>query len=97
MDRLTNEEVLHVARLARLELNNDEIEKYAYQLKQILNEIDKINDIELESDEIMIAPWENDCITREDDPCGALELDDVLRNAPKKFDRFVEVRGVFDE
>ena len=97
MDRLTNEEVLHVATLARLELNDDEIEKYAYQLKEILNEIDKINDIELESDEIMIAPWDNDCVLREDNPDDGLSIDDVLRNAPKKFDRFVEVRGVFDE
>lgn len=97
MDRLTNEEVLHVARLARLELDNDEIEKYAYQLKQIFNEIDKINDIELESDEIMIAPWDNDCVLRGDKAESGLEIADVLRNAPKKFDRFVEVRGVFDE
>ena len=97
MDRLTNEEVLHVATLSRLELNDDEIEKYAYQLKEILNEIDKINDIELESDEIMIAPWDNDCVLRDDKAESGLEIDDVLRNAPKKFDRFVEVRGVFDE
>jgi aspartyl/glutamyl-tRNA(Asn/Gln) amidotransferase C subunit len=59
--------------------------------------IDKINDIELESDEIMIAPWDNDCVLREDNPDDGLSVDDVLRNAPKKFDRFVEVRGVFDE
>ena len=38
MKKLSKEEVLHVATLARLELNEDEIEKYAYQLKEILNE-----------------------------------------------------------
>ena len=44
MKRLTNEEVLHVAKLARLKLTEEEVEKYAYQLKSILDEINKINE-----------------------------------------------------
>ena len=37
MDRLTKEEVLHVARLARIDVTEEEIEKYQVQLKQLLN------------------------------------------------------------
>ena len=36
MEKLTKEEVLHVANLARLELTDDEIDEYAIKLKEIL-------------------------------------------------------------
>ena len=45
-DKLTRDEVLHVARLARIKVSEDEIESYQVELKQILNELEKINDIE---------------------------------------------------
>ena len=43
MEKLTREQVLHVADLAKIHLTEEEIEKYGYQLKQILDEIGKIN------------------------------------------------------
>ena len=43
-DKLSREEVLHVAHLANIKLNDDEIEKYRVELKSLLNEIDKIMD-----------------------------------------------------
>lgn len=49
MDKLSREEVLHVAELGRLWLSEEEIEKFSYQLKLLFNEIDKINDIKLET------------------------------------------------
>ena len=97
MKRLTNEEVLHVAKLARLKLTEEEVEKYAYQLKSILDEINKINDIELEQDKILISPTKENCNLRNDEESYELETEQILKNVPNKFDKFVEVRGVFDE
>lgn len=97
MKRLTNEEVLHVAKLARLKLTEEEVEKYAYQLKSILDEINKINDIELEQDKILISPTKEKCNLRNDEESYELETEQILKNVPNKFDKFVEVRGVFDE
>ena len=37
MEKLTREEVLHVAELARIKLSEEEIEKYQVELKKLLN------------------------------------------------------------
>ena len=39
MNELTREEVLHVAHLARIDVTEEDINKYKIQLKQILDEI----------------------------------------------------------
>ena len=48
MEELTKEEVLHVAHLARIEVDEKDIEKYAHQLKKIMDEINKINETDLQ-------------------------------------------------
>ena len=40
MDKLSREEVLHVAELARINISEEEIEKYQVELKQLLNEVE---------------------------------------------------------
>lgn len=97
MGKLTKEEVLHVAKLAKLELSEEEIEKYSYDLKEILDEIEKINDIELEENGILIAPWSEDSVLREDVGENGIGEENVVKNAPKKLDNFIEVRGVFND
>ena len=42
-EKLTREEVLHVAHLARIGLTEEEIKKFQVQLKTLLNEVEKIN------------------------------------------------------
>jgi len=97
MDKLTKEEVLHVAYLARLKPNEEEIEKYRVELKQILDEIDKIKDVEVTTDEILISPSINKCSLREDEIKEGLTKEEVLKNAPSKYDSFIEVRGVLND
>ncbi len=97
MDKLTKEEVLHVANLGRLELTNEEIDKYSYELKAILDEIDKINNVEETTEQIMINPLDNECVLTADKEGEMLDVSDVLKNAPHKYDNYIEVRGGFDE
>ena len=97
MDKLTKEEVLHVANLGRLELTDEEIDKYSYQLKAILDEIEKINDVDETTEEIMINPNNNECVLTSDEKGSMLDIADVVKNAPKKYEDYIEVRGVFDE
>lgn len=44
-DKLTREEVEHVAKLARIRISDSEMEKYQIELKKILDEVEKINDV----------------------------------------------------
>ena len=48
MDLLTKEEVLHVANLARIDITEDEIDVYRKDLKELINEIDKIKNVSLD-------------------------------------------------
>lgn len=97
MEKLSKEEVLHVAELGRLKLNNEEIEMFSYQLKSLFNEINKINDINISNNEVMISPTSNKCELFKDEAITCTYTDALVDNAPKKFDNFVEIRGVFNE
>ena len=89
MGELTREEVLHVAHLARIDVTEEDINKYKIQLKQILDEINRINELDVDGD-ILISPTDNKNVYRED--IGINEDVDVLRNAPKKSGNYIEIK-----
>lgn len=97
MNKLTNEEVLHVAELARLKLSDEETEKFSHQLKSLMDEINKITDVEIDSEEALIAPFRLDCSLRKDEFSNSQNPKEIINNAPVKFENFIEVAGVFDE
>ena len=89
MDELTKEEVLHVAHLARINVSDEDVEKYKVQLKQILNEMEKINEVDVDGD-ILISPSNNKNEYRED---IGLDSDvDILSNAPKRNGNYIEIK-----
>ena len=96
-DRLSKEEVMHVANLARIKITEEEIEKYQVDLKKILTEVEKINDVVGYDDEILIANWHENTRLREDEPGKMLEPKEVLKNAPKHSGNYIEVPVVINE
>lgn len=90
MDKLTKEEVLHVLNLARLNATDDEIEKYQTELKKMINEIDKIKDLDDFDEELLIAPWSNDSCFRKNDSIKVPNKD-ILKNVPNKKGNFVSL------
>ncbi len=97
MDKLTREEVLHVADLGKLELNEPDIERFSYQLKELFNEIDKVNEIDVKASEGIFNPLSNKCEMFSDDYTTFENPISLVDNAPEKLENFVEVAGVFDE
>ena len=97
MKKLTREEVLHVARLARIELSEKEIEKYQVELKQLLDDVEKINDVKGYDDDILIAPWSGETQLREDTEGKMLDPKRVVENAPKHSGNYIEVPVVITE
>lgn len=87
---LTKEEVLHVLNLARLEASEEEIKKYQVELKKMIDEIDKIKELDDFDDELMIAPWSHDVTLRENDSLK-IEEANVLENVPCKKGNFIAV------
>lgn len=92
---MTNEEVLKVAHLARVYIDDNEIEMYKGQLETIMNEINKINEVEIIDDDIMISPSSNINKYREDIPKKA--KDDVLSNAPKTNGNYIQIKRFVNE
>lgn len=97
MNKLTREEVLHVARLARIKLSEEEIEKYQVELKQLLDDVEKINDVKGYDDDILIAPWSGETQLREDIEGKMLDPKRVIENAPKHSGNYIEVPVVITE
>ena len=97
MDKLTKEEVLHVADLARIELSEEEIEKYQVQLKQLMNDIDKIKEVKGYDDERMIAPWNSNTKLRKDIQGEMLDTEKVLNNAPHHRGNYISVPTVIND
>ena len=74
-DKLTKEEVLHVADLARIKLTEEEVEKYQVQLKKLLDDVEKINEVEGYDDDIMIASWSENTTLRKDEKGEIMTLE----------------------
>lgn len=96
-DKLTKEEVLHVAKLARISLTEEEIEKYQIQLKKLLDEVEKIKMVELKSDNKLIAPVDHTTKLREDVAGDMLDPEEIMKNVPVSNGNFVEVPVMINE
>ena len=95
--KLTREEVLHVSELARIKINEEEIEKYQIELQQLLTEVEKINEVQGYDDEILIAPWNEKTNPREDKSGEMLNPKKVVENAPRHSGNYIEVPVVINE
>jgi len=75
--------VLHVARLARLRLTEEEVERFQRELSTILDHIETINEIDgLEDVEPTSHVVEVENVLRPDEPRPSWPRDKVLEQAP---------------
>ncbi len=81
---ITRDEVLHVAKLARLALTDAEIERFAAQLDAILEAVGKVSELDLEGVPPTSHPLDLVNAWRADEPRPSLALDDALANAPDR-------------
>jgi aspartyl-tRNA(Asn)/glutamyl-tRNA(Gln) amidotransferase subunit C len=88
MTRITRDEVLHVARLARLELSDDEVAKFQEQLSDILEAVSKVSELDLSDVPPTAHPLEIANAWAEDEPHECLPVDDVFANAPDRDDGY---------
>ena len=88
---LTREEVLHVARLARLALTDDEVERFREQLNAILEAVGTVAELDLADVEPTSHPLDIVNVWAEDEPRPSLPLDEALANAPERDGGFFRV------
>ena len=88
---ISRDEVLHVATLARLELSEDELERFAGQLSAILEAVGKVAELDLSDVEPTAHPLELSNVWAEDEPRPCLPVDEALANAPDRDNDFFRV------
>ena len=88
---ITREEVLHVAKLARLELTDEEVERFTQQLSAILEAVAKVSELDLADVEPTAHPLDLVNVWVEDEPRPSLRVDDALANAPEREAGFFKV------
>lgn len=79
---LTPEEVLHVAELARLTLNPEEVDLFTRQLNDILNYVEKLQEVETAGVPPLAHPVPIFNVFREDEVAPGLSREEGLANAP---------------
>ena len=88
---ISREEVLHVARLARLELSEPEVERMSDELSNILGHVEKVGEIDLEGVPPTSHVVEVGNALRADEPRPSLPRETVLASAPAVRDDGFEV------
>jgi aspartyl-tRNA(Asn)/glutamyl-tRNA(Gln) amidotransferase subunit C len=79
---IEKEQVLHVARLARLKLSDDEVEKMASELSGILEHVERIGELDLDGVEPTSHVIALENVLRPDEPRPSWERDEMLERAP---------------
>ena len=79
---IDRDQVLHVARLARLRLDDAEVERMAGELSGILDHIEKIGELDLDDVEPTSHVIQVENVLREDEPRPSLPRERALEQAP---------------
>ena len=88
---ISRDEVLHVAGLARLDLTEEEIERFQEQLNAILEAVGKVSELDLSNVEPTAHPLDLVNVWAEDEPRPSLSVEEALANAPDRDGAFFRV------
>jgi aspartyl-tRNA(Asn)/glutamyl-tRNA(Gln) amidotransferase subunit C len=83
---ISRDEVVHVARLARLALTEEELDRFAGQLDAILEAVGKVSELDLSAVEPTLHPLALSNVWAEDTPASSLPVEEALANAPDRED-----------
>ena len=97
MPRISKEEVAHVARLARLSLTEDELERFTGQLEAVLEHARDVESLETAGVPPTAHPLPIDNVFREDELQPALDREEVLSQAPAVEDHKFRVPRILGE
>ncbi len=97
MSKLTREEVLNLARLARLHLSDDEIESFQNDISAILDYVDELKGVDLGNIKPTYQVTGLKNIMRKDEVVDYNQSQDMLlKNAPNIFDKQIQVKRMLE-
>jgi aspartyl-tRNA(Asn)/glutamyl-tRNA(Gln) amidotransferase subunit C len=88
---IDREQVLHVARLARLELHEEEVDRLGAQLNDILGAVSKVAELDLSDVPPTSHPLDVVNVWAADEPRASLPVEEALANAPEREGAYFKV------
>ena len=93
---ITRDEVLYIAKLARLEFSDEEVEEFTHQLGRILDYINKLKELDVDHVEPSYHVLELVSVMREDEVKEGLSQEEALANAPDAKNGFFRVPRIIE-
>jgi len=99
MARLTKADVLHVAKLAKLDLSKSEVEKYLKQLSKIVDYISELTEVDTSNVEPTSQTTHLENVLREDlvKPEDCLSQEEAISGTEKTYNAYFVVPGILKE
>ena len=97
MSRISRDDVVNVAKLARLDLTDEELERFTGQLDAVLDHADDVASLDLEGVPPTAHPLPLKNVLRKDEPRPSLDRAEVLAAAPAVEDDRFRVPPVLGE
>ncbi len=94
--KLSREEVLHIARLARLGMSDEEVERAREQLSNILENFEILQSVDTNDVPPTAQSLALQNVLRKDEPCDSFPRKDILANAPQEDEDSFRVRAVLE-
>ena len=94
---LDRAQVVHIAALARIGISDGEMDVYAGQLSDIIDQFEVLNELDTTGVDPTGHAGELRTVMRGDAPADSLSPDEALSNAPRREGEFFRVKAVLDE
>jgi len=94
--KLSREEVVHIALLARLGLSEAELEKFREQLSNILENFEILQQVDTSDVPPTAYPIPLENVVREDETSPSLPQSEILANAPRQEESWFRVKAVLE-
>lgn len=94
---VTRKDVEYIAQLAKLRFKDEELENFTHQLNEILNYVEKLNELDTTDVEPLNHPIENVNVFRNDELKSSVQSESALKNAPDSTEEYFKVPKVINQ
>lgn len=97
--KITEQQVEHVAELAKLQFDDEELSKFTTQLGSIIDMFEDLQAVDTDGVEPMTSPTDRVSVMREDKAIKSSkeEQEALLKNAPETDGGYIKVPAIIDE
>ena len=94
--KVSKEEILHIAKLADLEIKDEEIEKYALNLQDILDFAEVVNNAPVDGLDVTVGANEKKNVFRKDEIKIFEDNEALLKNAPSEEQHMFKIKKIIN-